>query len=111
MVVNRIFICHVIRSEKPEEAQILRYITEVLEKTGMEIVTHKDDSSERSFFQQLQQELPMCQTFLLLPDAIYASGSKSCKEANGSEDIAGNLSFFSTTRVPNQLRRWLHQFQ
>lgn len=72
MVTNRIFICHVIRSEKPEEERILHYVMETLGKTGMEILTYKGDSPEESFFEQLQQELSTCQTFIILqtPDVV-----------------------------------------
>ena len=72
MGANRIFISHAIRSENEGEAKILCLVMDVLQKAGMEIVTYTDNGSEESFFQQLQQELPTCQTFLLLqtPNAV-----------------------------------------
>ncbi len=70
MAINRIFICHAIRSENQEETKIFLYVTEVLQKAGMEIVTHEENESAENLAQLLQT----CQTFLLLqtPDAVYA---------------------------------------
>ncbi len=73
MDANRIFICHAIRSDNEEETKILRFVMDILQKAGMELITYQDNGSEESFFQQLQQEPPTCQAFLLLqtPDAIH----------------------------------------
>ncbi len=74
MVINRIFICHSIRSRDQQNIQILRYVMEVLQSTGIQVIINKNNGSEDIFFQQLYQELPMCQAVLLLqtPETIYS---------------------------------------
>jgi hypothetical protein len=74
MIIKRIFICHTIRSKDLQNIQILRYVLDILHRTGIQFIINKNDGSEDSFFQQLSQELPNCQALLLLQtaDTIYA---------------------------------------
>ena len=74
MEVNRIFICHAIRSENKQDIQMLFYLMQVLKRAGLEILTDQDDDSAERFFPLLQQTLLTCQAFILLqtPDAVSA---------------------------------------
>jgi hypothetical protein len=62
MNVNRIFICHAIRNEDQQDILILHYLMDALQRAGRELIINNDNDSE---YQQLYQELPTCQMFIL----------------------------------------------
>src|SRR5437667_12639190 len=74
MIINRIFICHTIRSKDQQNIQIFRYVSEIMQRTGIQIIISKNNVSEDSFFQHLHRDRPTCQALLLFQTADTTYG-------------------------------------
>lgn len=71
----RIFISHAVKGETQSDAQTLKQFIQALRSAGANVLTDTHNSTDESFTQFLNEELPTCQWFILFqtPEAISSS--------------------------------------